>query len=132
MSEQQGPMPYWSIAAYLAGGVISIGVVTQGAVTSSFDLVAIGALALVVVIATAPISFLLHAGAGRAKPSNALRREISDLSAQIASLNEMQALDPEPFQRPVDDRFNIARSQGRQLLQVRDQLRVDLDPVGNL
>lgn len=92
MSEQQAPIPYWSVAAYLAGAAISMGVITQGAVTSSFDLVAIGALALVVVIAAAPIAFQLRSGAGRAKPSNALRREIADLSAQIASLNEMQAL----------------------------------------
>ncbi len=110
MSEQQGgATPYWTIAAYVAGGAIAMGLIGQGALAGNLEFVAIGALALVVVIATAPIAFQLRSGAGRSRPSNALRREISDLSAQIMRLNEMQALSD-------DARRVLNRTRERELL----------------
>jgi len=110
MSEQQGvPIPYWTVAAYVGGAAIAIGVIAQGAISLSWELGAIGALALVVVIATAPIAFSLRSGVGRSQPSNALRREVADLSAQIARLGEMGALSD-------DARRVLNRKRERELL----------------
>ncbi len=110
MSDQQSPpTPYWTIAAYVAGAFIALGLIVQGATTSSLDLLAIGALGLVVVAAAAPIAFMLHKGPGQAKPSNALRREVAELSAQIARLGEMGALSD-------DARRVLNRKRERELL----------------
>ncbi|MFI4897233.1 MAG: hypothetical protein ACIARR_05345 [Phycisphaerales bacterium JB059] len=109
MSEQQGAPAYWTIASYVGGGAIALGVVAQGAMTGAMDLVGLGALALVVVIATAPIAFMLRSGARRGQPSNALRREVADLSAQIARLGEMGALSD-------DARRVLNRKRERELL----------------
>lgn len=109
MSEQQSAPAYWTIASYVGGGAIALGVVAQGAMTGAMDLVGLGALALVVVIATVPIAFMLRSGAGRAKPSNVLRREIADLSAQIERLGEMGALSD-------DARRVLNRKRERELL----------------
>ncbi len=110
MSEQQGgATPYWTIAAYAGGGAIALGLIGQGALAPNLEFVAIGALALVVVIATAPIAFQLRTGAGRARPSNPLRREVADLSAQIARLGEMGALSD-------DARRVLNRKRERELL----------------
>ena len=109
MDERRNGFPYWSVAAYLGGAVISLGVIAQGAVTSSFELVGVGALALVVVMATAPIAARLHAGAGRAQTGGTLRREIAELTAQIARIGEMGALSD-------DARRVINRKRERELL----------------
>lgn len=91
MSNGPAHPPYWTIAAYTVGAVVSVVLVWQGLSSGNDAVAAAGALGLIVVLAGAPIAGLMRRGGGGGSDGSVGVR-LDRIEKAVREMNEQAGL----------------------------------------